>query len=209
MPADCMVGSGTGQRTRKEAFEARAQARGQTIINPEDKILIESMRKAIFANVEAAKHLQDGERELSGYWHDPIEPSILCRLRLDWLNKQDMEIVDLKSTTDARPGPFTRIAYDKGYHIEAAWFLYGVSQITRVEHRIFYFIAVETNPPHGVKVYKASEGFLLEGLKQCSRALGIYKRCLETDTWPCYPPEVEELDLPGWVKRREPLSIIE
>lgn len=209
MPADCRVGSGTGQRSRKEAFEAMAAQKGQTIINPEDRDSISTMRAAIFANPEAAKLLQAGERELSGYWYDPIETDIFCRMRIDWLNRDARLLVDLKSTADARPHAFTRIAYDKGYHIEAAWFLYGTSQLTKVEHRDFYFVAVEVDPPHGVMVYKASEEFILEGLRACSRGVSIYKECITINEWPAYPPETQELNLPGWVRRKEPNMIID
>jgi hypothetical protein len=44
---------------------------------------------------------------------------------------------------------------------------------------------------------------------QCSRALEVYKKCFHADSWPCYPLEMQELQLPGWVRRKEQMMIID
>lgn len=179
------------------------------ILSWEDSQACEGITKAVREHPIAADLLSDGEPEVTGYWQDPEAPHILCKLRADWINKAKQVIVDLKTCMDARERDFKRDAYNHGYHRQAAFYLYGVSQITRIEHRDFYFIAVEKEPPYGVAVYKASEDMILEGLKDCAKAMGIYKRCLEEDRWPCYPEEVQELGLPGWVTRKEPNFIVE
>jgi len=203
IPDNCKQGSGPGMKARKELFELEAKQKGLTIIDIGDKARIDAMRKAVFDYPEAANLLRAGERELSGYWYDPIETDVLCRMRIDWLNKDARILVDLKTTTDARPEAFARIAKEKGYRIEAAWFLYGTGQITKVEHRDFYFIVVEVDQPHGVKVYKASEAFIQDGLKKCNQAVAIYKECITKNEWPAYPAQIEEVDLLPWEKRRE------
>ena len=181
----------------------------KTILSFEDNKTCEGIKAAVRAHPIAADLLSDGEAEVTGYWNDPISPEILCKLRLDWINKTKGVIVDLKSCLDAREHVFKRDAYNLRYHMQSSWYCYGVSQITRIEHRDFRFIAVEKDPPYGVMVYKASEEQMLEGLKDCAKALGIYKKCVADNRWPCYPEEVVELGLPGWVTRKEPNFIIE
>lgn len=202
LPADCQVGSGKGQRERKAEFEAQAAAQGQTIVSKDDIDRVFAMSEAVWNCPPAAELLRAGERELSGYWMDPIE-NIPCRMRIDWLNKDAQILVDLKTTQDARKDTFERTAKQNGYREEAAWFLYGISQLTKTEHRTFMFIVVEVDPPHGVKVYKASELFIQYGLERCSKAAMIYKKCLETNEWPAYPPDVEELDIMPWERRKD------
>ena len=207
-PDDCLVGSGKGQRERKAEFDAEAGAKGLTIVKPDELQKFKCMAGAIHAHPEACKLLSNGEPELSGFWEDP-ETGIWCKLRMDWINKPNHYLVDLKKTTDARPHSFTRDAYKWGYDMEAFWYLYGTSIITGVEHRDFYFVACEDREPWGVNVYKASEEFITEGGRRCSQARGIYLECKEKDEWPCYPNEIIDLELPGWVKRKEQYNIFE
>lgn len=208
-PDDCLVGSGKGQRERKAVFDLNAQERGQTILKPDDMDKMKHMRDAVHSHPEASELLKDGEPEISGFWQDPIHPEITCRIRMDWINKEKMVIVDLKKTRDARLHSFRGDAYRLGYDMEASFYLYGATHITGVEHHDFYFIACEDEPPWGVMVYKASGEMIMEGLKRCARALGLYKECLDKDNWPCYPEDVQELGLPGWVLRKEVNHIIE
>ena len=179
-----------------------AQEKNQYLLAHQEQANIESMRNAIFEHPQAKELLQYGKKELSGYWYDPMVKDILCKLRLDWLNTEQRVIVDLKSTTDARPGPWGKKAYDLGYGIQAAWYLYGLTQITKVEHEDFYFVAVEKEPPFGVIVYKATNDLIQDGLVRCNQILGIYERCMKENSWPCYPIEMNNLDLPGWKKRQ-------
>lgn len=211
LPDDCRVGSGKGQRSRKKDFEIQTEAEGRTIIDPTDLEKIYSMREAVDQHL--AEHedrtiqtlLTGGLREISGFWNDPEYPEILCKIRVDNLFAGQHILVDLKKTADANPdhGFFRKVAYDKGYDMQAAWYLYGATQITRIEHKEFYFIAAEDHEPWGVQVYPADDLLVQHGLTRCSRAMTIYRECLETDTWPCYKPEVRPLELPGWVMRKE------
>ena len=185
-----------GKAWKKEAEDSKKQ-----IITFGEFEQIKGMSDAIW-NHDAAALLSDGEAEISGFWMDPIRPHILCKLRADWINKPRQLIVDLKSCVDARPHAFTRDAYKFGYHMQAAWYTYGAMCITGIEHKEFYFIAVEKEPPYGVQVYRATEEMILEGQKACAKALEIYDQCLTADWWPCYEEVVLDLGLPGWVSRQ-------
>lgn len=191
-------------RVKKEGkdFVAGAEAFGKEVIPYEVYQQIKGMRDAVLAHPGVAEILSVGQAEVSGYWSDIQYPNILLKIRPDWINTKSSIILDLKSTMDARPGPFSRIAYDKGYHLQAGLYTCGAQILTAVEHR-FYFAAVERDPPHGTILYEASQEMILEGMKEAQRGIGIYQRCLESDAWPCYSAEIVTLSLPGWVKRKQ------
>lgn len=189
---------------KKEWKELKAtkEERSVKILKHEDMVRIEGMRDAVRAHPEATRLLSSGEPELSCYWYDPIHTSVLCKARFDWINKSERVIVELKTTTDARPHKFVRIAYDLGYHFQSFQYSYGCTHATMIEHKDFFFIVVEKEPPHGVMVYKADEDFINEGGKAYNQAIDIYVKCLKEDRWPCYPTEPVPLGLPGWLKRK-------
>lgn len=207
-PAGCLVGSGKGQRERKQDFDNYCATTGKSILKPDDLEKIKHMREAVFNHPEAKELLSDGEPELSGYWIDHEREDLLCKLRMDWINKRQRVIVDLKKTRDARQHRFTSQAYDLGYDMEAAFYCYGATQITGIEHQDFYFIACEDEPPWGVIVYKVDMEMINHGLLRCSRALTLHLECVKNNDWPCYSQEVQNLGLPEWVTRKEEVAPI-
>lgn len=192
----------------KEGKAWKAEHAESEILSFDDAEKIRGMCEAVRNCCSAGELLVDGEPELAGFWNDPVY-GFPCKIKIDYLNKALGTLADLKKTTDARPEPFIRKAYSLGYHIQGAFYLYGMSQITKREHHDFYLIAVEDAPPHGVQTYKMSEAVIQEGLIQCQKAIEIYRQCMESGKWPCYPDERMELDLPRWAKQREPNIIIE
>ena len=213
-PANCLVGSGEGQRSRKKDFDDAVAANKQTVIKPDCMDQITAMKDAILLNpdVKELQLLEGGESELSAYYHD-TDFEVLTRIRIDYLNPNTHRLADVKSTTDAREHKFTGIAYDKGYQIQAGHYLYTTTRLTNVTHDEFYFIAVERPKVKGqyvgVMVYRADNEMITNGLLQRSRALTIYKECVKADQWSGYPPGVRPLSLPGWVRRKEPQMIID
>ena len=140
---------------------------------------------------------------------DPVIKDLLCKCRLDKMINIEHIIIDLKSCMDARKAPFQKVAFDKGYHIQAAWYLYGVTQLTKVEHNDFRIIAVEKAPPYGVNVFRMDEEAIQEGLIQCNKAVELYADAVKNDKWPCYPPGIQDVGLPGWVRCRNEHAIHE
>lgn len=214
-PDNCLVGSGPGQKGRKAAFDEQCEAEGITVIKQDWMDHIDAMKEAVWRNsdVRELDLLVNGEAELSAFYFDVEFGNLLTKARMDWLNKDTHRITDLKSTTDARERPFSRIAWDKGYHLQAAHYLYTVTQLTKFVHDEFYFVAVERPKIKGqyvgTMVYKADDEFIHEGLKLRAQALNTVLKCLETGTWPGYETGVRPLSPPGWVRRSKDWAIIE
>jgi len=174
----------------------------KTILSYDDFGKLKAMYNALMKCDDAATLLKsDGEAEVSIFWNDP-EYGVPCKARLDWLNKSDRIIADLKSCLDAREHQFETAAYRYGYHIQAAHYLYGISQVSRIEHTEFRFIAQEKDAPYAVQVFRADEGMVQEGLIEMNKALALYAECEKAGTWPAYPMGVKSLSLPGWVKKK-------
>jgi hypothetical protein len=212
-PADCLPGSGKGQQARKAEFEEYCAATGISIIKPDWHDQIIMMRDAVLTHpkVKEEKLLQDGKTELSAYYTDPDFYNILTKIRMDYLNKSRGCITDLKSTTDARLFPFRKISHDKGYHIQAAHYLYTLTKLTNMLHEEFFFIAVEKPKLKGqyigVMIYQADEEQINEGLIKRAEALRIYHECVESGNWPGYSTEITPLGLPGYAKRKQDIAI--
>jgi exodeoxyribonuclease VIII len=207
-PASVLPGSGEGQRSRKKDFDDAVARNGQTVIKPEYMDQITAMRDAVMHHplVKELKLLEDGEAELSAYFHDP-EFDVLTKCRYDYLNPNNHRVTDLKSTTDAREQKFTNIAEDKKYGVQAGHYLYTATRLTKVEHKEFYFIAVERPKIKGqyvgTMVYQATEYLIIEGLRLRATALTIYKQCADKNEWPGYATELVPLDVPKWKKRKD------
>lgn len=192
------------RKDEDKAWKAEQEAAGRLVLKNKTYEQIKGMAKAIEACRSAMDLLEgEGESEICGYWYDPFFPEVLCKFRADWLRKPSGVCVDLKSTKDARSSYFVKAAYNFDYHLQAAWYPYGLTQITGIEHNQFFFIAVEKEPPYGVNVYQADSEFIQLGQIECQRGIKIYADCLKTKTWPAYPDQTLSLPLPGYVKRRE------
>jgi len=220
IPEDCKMGSGPGMKSRKEAFLASAEAEGKKIIDPKNLEPFKKMREAIISHPEVIKNglLEDGETELSGFWFDP-DYQVLTKIRIDYINKKNRIITELKTTRDCTEHAFFEQAFKLDYDLQAAHELYTTTRITEVIHDRFFFITVNKKPTYdfgdneiwGVMVYetKADSEFITNGLLKRARALTIYNECKESGKWPNYSQELKMMSLPGWVLRKEYKGIIE
>ena len=189
-----------GRTKAGKELKASIEAGGLITLKHSEYKTVEAMAEAVHTNQAAIDLLSDGEAELSGYWYDPEEKDVLLKLRMDWINNGQRAIVDLKSCLDVRKETFEKDAYAHGYHVQAAWYLNGMTQITGEIFNDFYFVCVEKTPPFGVIVYWADDAFIRQGQIEMRKAIRLYAHCLKADRWPSYE-EREDLSLPKWAKR--------
>lgn len=131
-------------------------------------------------------------RELSAFW---TMEGILCRGRFDLLG--DM-LVDLKTTSDACPEEFKRSAFVFRWDWQFAYYGLGHEALTGRRLADHIWMAVETDPPHGVAFYRARDEDLANARAEVLAALRTYAACQRDDTWPGYPEEIRDLTLPTW-----------
>ena len=153
-------------------------------------------RDAVLEHPKAAAILADGEAEVSHFWED--ETGLMCRCRPDFETSAG-DLVDLKTTDGASRRNVEKHIGRHGYHIQAAYYEYGVS-VTRGKWSQFYFlIFVETTPPFGCTVYEVGNDSLQRGRRtyrdRLDRLAKYYRGELETVG---YPTEITTIEAPNW-----------
>lgn len=169
---------------------------------------IAGAREAVLSNPFSRQLLEaPGRNELSGLWTDD-RTGCLCKLRADRVLDSG-KVVDVKTTEDASFPAFERQVWKWGYHRQAAIYIAGLQALGfDVGH--FVIIAVEKSPPHGVLVYRVTEGALDAGEEEAMLLLDIWKQCRESGEWPGYQAKVRDLGLPpyAWTQLDERLDLL-
>ncbi len=158
-----------------------------------------AMREAVWAHPMARGLLQDAEGVFEGVyvWRDSATGE-LCKLRVDAWIKSRGAIVDLKSTADASYRAFQRTTVNFGYHHQGGFYRMGIEEEHPAQHQHHYLIAVESEPPYAVAVYRLSEDSLDAGQRTAERNLARYAECKRSGVWPGYSDRVEPLSIPDW-----------
>jgi len=159
-------------------------------ITAEEAQTIAEMVKAFRRDKDAMRLLKGTRRELPIFWNDK-KIGLKCKCRVDAIGKE--AIVDLKTTSDITT--FDRDANAYGYHLQAAHYLRGVEAKTGRRPE-WYFIAIEKKPPYGIKIIKATPGFIDYGDYIRDALLEKVKDCETRGEWPSYG--IGEIAEPRW-----------
>lgn len=166
----------------KEGKAWKESVIGMEILSTEDAIKVNGMRAAI----NRVWTVGNADVELSIF----TESGVPMKARLDCL--QDGVIYDIKTTQDARPDAFMRTVANYKYHLQAAHYM-RMAEVSK-----FCFIAVETEPPHGVGLYWLDDAWIMEGERLRDRAIQVYMDCTVTGEWPGYEIGSKTLSMPAW-----------
>ena len=179
------------------------------LITAEQNAIAHSCRAALKMNPEVRDIMQSGESGLACVMHDPIlRAGVRCLY--DWVPTDCDFIADLKSVREGGSGPreFAREIVNRGYHLQAAWYLrlWNLFHSDPTDHRFrFAFVVVETAPPFLTAIHELAPEFIQAAETECLRRAEMIRDCTETGLWPGYPgitmqekprwmgaPEVEE-----------------
>ncbi|WP_048764682.1 PD-(D/E)XK nuclease-like domain-containing protein [Acinetobacter sp. 243_ASPC] len=169
--------------------------------------------------LQGAKRIANNLRGLSSYQlmhdhHGMAEASIFFTDPVYGLNlrvRPDYHIVpcealpnglllDVKTSTDARPFKFMRSCADFGYDISAAMYREGFQQhYGTAEKPEFIFLVAESSAPFNVKQYRASDMFLSIGERRYNKAKELLAESLLIDEWDGYSTELEDISLPQYM----------
>jgi hypothetical protein len=193
--------AGMDRRTKKgKADWAELEKTGRTILLADEYEHIAGLSFELWAHPVASELLGgEGVNEVSIVWDEHADAGpVRCKARLDRLTYYDgwPTVVDLKKTRDASPRSFIWDIGRYGYHVQAAMYLRALEIATKPLERRFVILAVEDDPPHGVKVYELDESSLAEAQAQLFDCLEQWARCVKTGEWPGYTPEIYGVTLP-------------
>ena len=179
----------------REWESSLAASQGVKFVSRADYDAAINIASATRAHLGASQLLNGGQAEIAGLLSDFEE--INARIKPDYLT--DEHIVDVKTTTDARADAFTRSIMNFGYAVQAAYYVDVAAAIDGIKRK-FYWVAVEKDAPYAVAVFEASDAMVEHGRRQYKRAIELYKECASLDIWPAYSQQIQQLELPAWVK---------
>lgn len=147
-----------------------------------------------------------GRAEVTLVYRDP-ETGVMCRVRIDFLHDawpgQPVKIVDYKTTDHCGPESVSKSVANFGYLQQAPFYSDALAELGLdggLEPE-FWFVFQEKNAPYLITVGRLDAEAIAWGRIRNRKARDIYRRCLETDTWPSYTDEPIEISLPGWKVR--------
>lgn len=176
------------------------EAQGRIIVPGKDYDRTMQMREVIMSNGALREVVLSGSPEISIF---TTIGGVPVKVRLDRFT-QDRSIVDYKTTRDASPEGFGRLAYNLGYYLKMA-LQYDVTwKAMKQQPTGIKLLAQEHEEPFIAKMYRMSEWQINLGRDQYRAAAAIFKRCKETDSWPVYGLSNDEMELPTpeWVKAK-------
>lgn len=178
------------------------RAAGRIPLLARDATSVQTMVRAVRRQL-ATRHddpplLADGKPEQTLLWR---ERDVWCRARPDWLRTDHTAIDDLKTTSgSADPHQWARTRlWDIGADLQAAMYSRGVQALTG-RWPLFRLIVVETEPPYALSVLSLSPSALELARRKLEHALAVWRQCLQTRSWPGYPPDLAYVELPGWLE---------
>jgi exodeoxyribonuclease VIII len=112
-------------------------------------------------------------------------------------------VADLKTTQSLSPGLFSSTAWRLGYFFQAGIYLEAANELFGMRERSFYWIAVESNPPHDVAVFEADVESVNRGWEEYRSCVSLLAECEATGQWPGQFPERVKLSAPAWAGASE------
>lgn len=181
-------------RAREQRDAARAAGRVPLLAKHADALptIVGSAEALLRAN---GIDLASARREWTAIWR---EGPLWARGRPDLMAPG--VIVDVKTATNAAPGPWIKHSMlAGGYHIQAAWYLRGMEALEPVP-RDFLFLVVEIEPPYACSFVGVGPELLDIAQRQVDWALAKWIECVRASTWPGYDTRVHYADCPAWLE---------
>jgi hypothetical protein len=196
-PPGDVLGKNGSKATNAYKEWAAAQDSDAIILSRDDFEAAHYMRDAIIAHPAASELLSGGNPEVSMLWTDGN--GIRRKCRPDYLNGN---YIDIKTARSAKPEVFGKQAYDLHYHWSAAWTIeigWGLNAgIVK-----YYFVVVEKETPWAVSVFETPQNLIDLAREEIAPIYATYRACVEYDTWPGYGDDVQQLEFPRWVFKKQ------
>lgn len=180
---------------KKLYAELAEKNKGKEILSEDDMSAIVQIGQA-FETCRAKIMLTGGDSQSTLVWTDE-KTGLLCKARIDYLIEESDVIVDLKSTSNAKPEAFNKDMFKYGYYIQAGLYTMGYKVLTGKD-AMFGIVAIETEPPYVVSGFEVGDRTMLAGKNAARQALDRFAQCKEHNDWPGYTTGIELIELPVW-----------
>ena len=105
----------------------------------------------------------------------------------------DFSLITL--TRKSLENAFISIFYTFAYIIENCS-INGFEAVTKEKVLAFIYVAIESEPPYAVSIFKAGNDFIDAGKAKLKELYELYAECMVKNEWPGYSKEIQELRLP-------------
>lgn len=161
---------------------------------------VTGMAKSMRSHPRVAALLEAGGRaEVTVRWKDP-ETSLECKARWDLWTEAFSNILDLKSTRDARQDQFSRDCERYGYHEQAAMYVDGAI-VLGIDPSPFLFGVIKKSHPYLRAVYGLDDDAIELGRRRIRRRMQRFADCIDSDVWPGLDEAILAISLPRWARQ--------
>lgn len=189
----------------RECKDWMVQHANKTIFSAEEADALECAVRHALAHETVAHLLNGAYKELSVFGASRTGAA-WGKGRMDAVNFRGdrVQVIDVKTTQDARMSAFSKTILQRGYHRQAAWYRRLIAQfIDKTVRFEFWLIAVEVDPIPRVNVWKLDEAAMDLGDEEIDKLLEKLDECKQTGRWPDYHDKdvglMGTIDLPRWV----------
>lgn len=192
IPADCLSKTGTATTNAAKDFKAKAKSEGKRAMTPTEMSKLNDMAEVVHERFGWL--LKDFRPEVSfGYLHPDCNVEV--KGRIDALTPHG--IVDYKTVASADLDAFRRNVTKYGYHIQAAHY-FDSARALGLGVEFFYFLLQEKEAPYQARLVELDERYFEVGRADFARGMKVWKRCIETDTWPGLSNQVTRIEPFAW-----------
>lgn len=112
-------------------------------------------------------------------------------------------IFDNKTSELIDPVLFSKLAYDKGYHVQAVFYMDILQFLGHCSVNSFGFIVSESKPPHcvGIRYIHIDSEEAKAGRALYTSAMERLSVCMEKNEWPDYGGKWQEVKFQPWMFR--------
>jgi len=152
----------------------------------------------------AESSLTEGRAERVMIWRDIGGP--LCRGLIDWHGPALTDVWDIKTTgVSLDDDTLSKWIINIGHDVQLGLYRRGLHALfSELAGRFRWrWIFVEDAAPFEVRVIEPTPGMLDLADRRAALAIEKWRRCLEADRWPGYPPVNSQIGAPDWAVERQ------
>lgn len=196
-PVNPSTGTCYGTDTQKWKA-AEAESPGMFLTSTEEMETLKNIADAAFAHGDLGPMLRAaGDCEVCLVWDDTFT-GMRCKARIDKRVRTALGVIrlDLKTCQSASDSALSRSVIDYGYGTQDEFYARGCRALGLNDVGIF--AAIETEPPHGIRVYRMGPESIPKYRSLVIEWLSKVKRGRETGEWPSYPEGIIDVEAPEW-----------
>ncbi len=189
--------SGAGWAAFKKEHEGKRQ-----ILTDDEAKEARCIARACHQHQVAAGLLVDGKAHTVVLWNDELT-GLLCKAQLDYWQPDAMRVNDVKTARDVEPRAWGAASFKFGYHVQAAFYIDGLSTALDLAPEDFTFtdIAIEKSMYPDVVCYEVSRELIAYGRHQYRGWIQRYAKCKESGHWPgIAETSFMTTETPAWVR---------